>query len=71
MSYAEWLPVAQALKDMCIRHNLSADNGVTADAARVSESLAHITTSVAHKNLSCSLVRVSFVTWSLMSFLDS
>tara|TARA_R100001460_G_scaffold48916_1_gene87124 strand:- start:6326 stop:9082 length:2757 start_codon:yes stop_codon:yes gene_type:complete len=35
VSYAEWLPVAQALKDMCIRHNLSADNGVTADAARV------------------------------------
>ena len=35
VSYAEWLPVAQALKDTCIRHNLSADNGVTADAARV------------------------------------
>jgi len=35
VSYAEWLPVAQGLKDMCIRHNLSADNGVTADAARV------------------------------------
>ena len=35
VSYAEWLPVAQALKDACIRHNLSADNGVTADAARV------------------------------------
>ena len=35
ISYAEWLPVAQALKDACIRHNLSADNGVTADAARV------------------------------------
>jgi len=35
VSYAEWLPVAQGLKDMCIRHNLLADNGVTADAARV------------------------------------
>ena len=35
ISYADWLPVAQGLKDMCIRHNLSADNGVTADAARV------------------------------------
>ena len=35
VSYGEWLPVAQGLKDMCIRHNLSADNGVTADAARV------------------------------------
>ena len=33
--YVEWLPVAQGLKDMCIQHNLSADNGVTADAARV------------------------------------
>ena len=35
VSYGEWLPVAQGLKDMCIQHNLSADNGVTADAARV------------------------------------
>jgi hypothetical protein len=35
ISYAEWLPVAQGLKDMCIQHNLLADNGVTADAARV------------------------------------
>ena len=35
VSYGEWLPVAQGLKDMCIHHNLSADNGVTADAARV------------------------------------
>ena len=35
VSYADWLPVAQGLKNMCIRHNLSADNGVTADAARV------------------------------------
>ena len=33
--YVKWLPVAQGLKDMCIQHNLSADNGVTADAARV------------------------------------
>ena len=33
--YVEWLPVAQGLKDMCIQHNLLADNGVTADAARV------------------------------------
>ena len=35
VSYAEWLPVAQALKDKCILHNLLSDNGVTADAARV------------------------------------
>ena len=33
--YVKWLPVAQGLKEMCIQHNLSADNGVTADAARV------------------------------------
>ena len=35
ISYSEWLPVAQGLKSMCIQHNLLADNGVTADAARV------------------------------------
>jgi hypothetical protein len=35
ISYSEWLPVAQGLKSLCIQHNLLADNGVTADAARV------------------------------------
>jgi hypothetical protein len=35
VSYSEWLPVAQGLKSLCIQHNLLADNGVTADAARV------------------------------------
>jgi hypothetical protein len=35
VAYDEWLPVAQALKDKCIQHNLLADIAVTADAARV------------------------------------
>ena len=35
VSYEEWLPVAQALKDKCIHNNLLADIAVTADAARV------------------------------------
>ena len=32
---AQWLPVAQALKDLCTQHKLHADPAVTADVARI------------------------------------
>ena len=31
----EWLPVAQSLKDLCVKHELHADPAVTADVARI------------------------------------
>ena len=35
ISYNEWKPVAEALKKLCVTHNLHADPVVTADAARI------------------------------------
>ena len=32
---AEWLPVAQALKDLCVTHEFAADPAVTSDVARI------------------------------------
>ena len=35
VSFAEWLPVAEALKEACIANGFGADSNVTSDAARI------------------------------------